>query len=97
MTNERLIQKSIQNIHLQNLHLKKTGRSSINIMVLTVTQEMEEAEDVGRGRRGGWLNRVSMDIRQVTLKGLVHSIKHWMHLRGRHKMGVYKKKKGCGS
>lgn len=51
------------------------------------------------GGRGGWLNRVSMDIRQVTLKGLVHSIKHWMHLRGRHKMGVYKKKKkeGCGS
>lgn len=71
-------------------------------MVLTVTQEMEEAEDVGSGGRGGWLNRVSMDIRQVTLKGLVHSIKHWMHLHGRHKMGVYKKikkrkKKGCGS
>lgn len=64
-------------------------------MVLTVTQEMEEVEDVGSGGRGGggWLNRVSMDIRQVTLKGLVHSIKHWMHLRGRHKMGVYKKKR----
>lgn len=65
----------------------KTGKTSINIMVLTVTQEMEEAEDVGSGRG---LSGGLMDIQWVTLKGFVRSIKNWMHIHGRHKMGVYK-------
>lgn len=51
MTNDRLIQKKKGSLAKSTLK-KKTGRSSINIMVLTVTQEMEEAEDVEGGGRG---------------------------------------------
>lgn len=56
--------------------------ASIYIIILTVTQEMEEAEDTGSvGQRTGTYGALT-DTRHVILqvRWQVCSRKHWMHL-----------------